>query len=348
MERLHKRKLISLLCSFLVALNAGSNYGFSSYSPQLQERLHLTSTQINVVGMMGNMGVYLSGPLWGKLVDRRGPKRALAIGSVLIFVGYGGLSLLYEGRLLKTSSLFLLALLSLFTGLGNCAAFTAAMNAQAKSWHEERRGICTALVLSGFGLSAFFYSTLSHNLFPGQTGDYLLLLASLSSLSFLVGFFLIRVMPPHDSSLPHLSQVTPHSTQDTSESAPRTTYTRRRTSSDIGARAWGYVDPAQMESEEQSLASQSDEDTPHDEQQSLLQDGIDNRAPQDGVHKHAHVCTKASQNNLTGWALVRNADFILLFCIMTLISGTGLLVINVSATFEETIFFDGLRRTSVQ
>ena len=112
MERLHKRKLISLLCSFLVALSAGSNYGFSSYSPQLQERLHLTSTQINVVGMMGNMGVYLSGPLWGKLVDRRGPKRALAIGSVLIFVGYGGLSLLYEGRLLKTSSLFLLALLS--------------------------------------------------------------------------------------------------------------------------------------------------------------------------------------------------------------------------------------------
>lgn len=103
-----------------------------------------------------------------------------------------------------------------------------------------------------------------------------------------------------------------------------------------------------MESEEQSLASQSDEDAPHDEQQSLLQDGIDNRAPQDGVHKHAHVCTKASQNNLTGWALVRNADFILLFCIMTLISGTGLLVINVSATFEETIFFDGLRRTSVQ
>lgn len=64
----------SLLCSFLVALSAGSNYGFSSYSPQLQERLALTSTQINIVGVMGNVGVYLSGPFWGRLVDKRGPK----------------------------------------------------------------------------------------------------------------------------------------------------------------------------------------------------------------------------------------------------------------------------------
>lgn len=74
----------SLFCSFLVALSAGSNYGFSAYSPQLQERLHLTSTQINIVGVMGNMGVYLSGPFWGRLVDRRGPKgcvqRALSEG----------------------------------------------------------------------------------------------------------------------------------------------------------------------------------------------------------------------------------------------------------------------------
>ena len=65
---------VSLAASFLVALSAGSNYGFSSYSPQLQERTHLTSTQINIVGAMGNMGVYLSGPLWGRLVDKRGPK----------------------------------------------------------------------------------------------------------------------------------------------------------------------------------------------------------------------------------------------------------------------------------
>lgn len=62
----------SLFTSFLVALSAGSNYGFSSYSPQLQETLHLTSTQINIVGVMGNMGVYLGGPMWGRLVDKRG------------------------------------------------------------------------------------------------------------------------------------------------------------------------------------------------------------------------------------------------------------------------------------
>jgi hypothetical protein len=33
---------------------------------------------------------------------------------------------------------------------------------------------------------------------------------------------------------------------------------------------------------------------------------------------------------LTGWRLIKQIDFIVLFLIMTLISGTGLLVINVS------------------
>jgi MFS family permease len=71
-KKIQVLRYISLASSFIVALSAGSNYGFSSYSPQLQERLHLTSTQINIVGVMGNMGVYLSGPIWGRLVDKRG------------------------------------------------------------------------------------------------------------------------------------------------------------------------------------------------------------------------------------------------------------------------------------
>lgn len=73
-KKYQRRKLLSLGGSVLVSLSAGSNYAFSSFAPQLQESLHLTSTQLNVVGVLGNMGVYLSGPLWGKYVDKHGPK----------------------------------------------------------------------------------------------------------------------------------------------------------------------------------------------------------------------------------------------------------------------------------
>ncbi len=72
--RTAKLRLLSLAGSTLVSLSAGSNYAFSSFAPQLQDAVHLTSTQINVVGLAGNAGVYLSSPLWGKWVDARGPR----------------------------------------------------------------------------------------------------------------------------------------------------------------------------------------------------------------------------------------------------------------------------------
>lgn len=35
----------------------------TGYAPQLASQLRITSTQTNLVGMGGNLGVYLTGPL---------------------------------------------------------------------------------------------------------------------------------------------------------------------------------------------------------------------------------------------------------------------------------------------
>ena len=70
----HGRRLVSLLGSVLIALSAGSTYAFSTYAPQLQDVLHLTSTQLNVLGLAGNLGMYISGPIWGHWIDRMGPR----------------------------------------------------------------------------------------------------------------------------------------------------------------------------------------------------------------------------------------------------------------------------------
>jgi hypothetical protein len=55
--------------------------------------------------------------------------------------------------------------------------------------------------VSGFGLSAFFFSTFAHGLFPGDTGALLLVLALGSSFPMLLGFFIVRPIqdtPRHD------------------------------------------------------------------------------------------------------------------------------------------------------
>ena len=56
----------------------------------------------------------------------------------------------------------------------------------------------TGLVISGFGLSAFLFSSIAHIIFPGNTSDFLLLLAIGTSLPMVLGFFFVRPIPlPH-------------------------------------------------------------------------------------------------------------------------------------------------------
>lgn len=62
-------------------------------------------------------------------------------------LGFGGLSLAYTHSFPFNTpdiSPWMLAFLSLLTGLGNSGAFTAAMNAQAKSWDGKRVSLETA------------------------------------------------------------------------------------------------------------------------------------------------------------------------------------------------------------
>lgn len=340
-SRILKRKLISLFGSVAVALSAGSNYAFSSFAPQLQESLHLTSTQINLIGIAGNAGVYLSSPLWGRFIDKRGPQTALISAAILVPLGYAGLSASYnrDWSLHSTSMLFFLNLL---TGLGNSGGLTAAMNAQAKSWGGSRRGTATALVLSGFGLSAFFYSTLSHLLFPGNTGDYLLLLAFGSMTSMLIGLGLIKIVPPTEHLEGEREEAARRSGQDSS-----LRYLRRRTSSDIEARATIWQEPevedaTDDESEQTPEASHTARETAVDEErrgevevdpesQGLLS-GIDEskRGVRAEIDPH--------QIDISGRRLFKQIDFYLIFGVMTLVSGAGLLLINNVGTITKTLW----------
>ena len=50
-------------------------------------------------------------------------------------------------------------------------------------------------MISGFGLSAFAFSTIAHTLFPGNTSDFLLILALGTAGPMVLGWFFIRPCP---------------------------------------------------------------------------------------------------------------------------------------------------------
>jgi hypothetical protein len=55
-------------------------------------------------------------------------------------------------------------------------------------------------VLSGFGLSAFWFSLLAHTLFPGDTSAFLLILALGTAIPMLIGLFVVKPVPLHPTS----------------------------------------------------------------------------------------------------------------------------------------------------
>jgi hypothetical protein len=58
-------------------------------------------------------------------------------------------------------------------------------------------------VISGFGLSAFFFSVIAHAAFADNISAFLLILALGTSLPMIVGFFFVRVIPLPKSELTH-------------------------------------------------------------------------------------------------------------------------------------------------
>lgn len=62
----------------------------------------------------------------------------------------------------------------------------------------SKRATVVGIVISGFGLSAFLFSTIAHVIFPGDTSEFLLVLAIGTSVPMVLGFFFVRPVPlPH-------------------------------------------------------------------------------------------------------------------------------------------------------
>ncbi|KAK6507568.1 hypothetical protein TWF481_005997 [Arthrobotrys musiformis] len=185
-------RYVALAACTAVSLACGTNYVYSAYAPQLARELHLSTTESNIIGTAGNFGMYLSGIPAGMLVDRKGPRLAILIGAFSLFAGYYPIYRVFDASV--NIGVGWLALFSTFTGIGSCFAFSASIKVAALNFPKSR-GTATALPLAAFGLSAFFFSTLSSWLFPGNTSDFLFVLSTATASIVFAAFFFIRVVP---------------------------------------------------------------------------------------------------------------------------------------------------------
>lgn len=121
-------------------------------------RLHMTQTQLNIIavgpGSMHHLPLVIQfiyptlvagdfiGPVWGRIVDSRGPRIALVTASITLFAGYAGIKCIYDrgigsDTLVPLITLLLVIFSHMLVGFGSCAGGAAAINMTAKRFPES-------------------------------------------------------------------------------------------------------------------------------------------------------------------------------------------------------------------
>ncbi|APA13725.1 hypothetical protein SS1G_07585 [Sclerotinia sclerotiorum 1980 UF-70] len=305
-QPLQAARIVSSVAATCIALACGTNYAFSNWGPQFADRLKLSSTQINLIGLFGNLGMYSCGIPIGLLVDGKGPRPAVILGMLLLAAGYFPL---YQAYNKGSGWLPLLCLYSFFTGLGGCSAFAASIKTSALNW-PHNRGTATAFPLATFGLSAFFFSAFTAFTFPGDAGHFLLVLACGTSGTVFLGFFFLRVIPhAHYSALPG------HNRSDSNR--------LHRTKSEENKRR---EDRDALEGEPGAEVPENGVMSEIDETSSLMSKSTDEESSETVAKTdkkdHAH------RVDIRGFQLFKTIEFWQLFALMGILTGIGLMTIN--------------------
>jgi len=343
-----------------------------AYAPQLGARLQISHTKLNIIGLAGNVGVYSSGPVLGKIVDtyRHGLRILFVMSFLALLVGYNGIrhfydefddssssstptSVMADFEKISVIQFYVLAFCSFLTGVGGDGGLTTAMNATAKSFPDRLRATTTGIVISGFGLSAFFFSTIAHVLYPGDTSSFLLLLALGTSLPMVLGFFFVRPMPipTHNANTSHPRR---------SNSVQSITDDEIRSSVFVAdAAVYGHLNDSRtnllhedhhhLHVDEESEYVHED----HEQQSNLLGNGRPVElaiSPTRGERRRRNLSATARRSvshvpevvqDLHGRTLLASGDFWLLFALLSLLSGTGLMYINNVGLISQALFAKG-------
>jgi hypothetical protein len=89
------------------------------------------------------VGVFSTGPIWGRITDSRGPFSLFLSGFFLLLLGYSGIRFFFDTGLpdtassLKLSSFLILIVCGYMTGAGGNGGMVGALNVIAKTFPDR-------------------------------------------------------------------------------------------------------------------------------------------------------------------------------------------------------------------
>src|SRR6187551_616257 len=192
-----------------IHLCIGQAYATSVYKTALVKHFDVSLTAIGIIFSIAIVMLGLSAAVFGKWVDRNGPRAAMATSAVFWVTGF-----LVGSLGIATEQLWLLYLgYGVIGGIGLGIGYISPVSTLIK-WFPDRPGLATGLAIMGFGGGALIAAPLSNRLMsafdPGFVPTEPGAVASGSALSqtfitlgvdytvfMLIGAALIRVPPGH-------------------------------------------------------------------------------------------------------------------------------------------------------
>jgi MFS family permease len=167
-----RRETVEAYVGFVLALLgmlcAGTLYAFGAYVHSLRESMNFTQSQVETVGIIGDAGSLLCGPLSGVLVDRFGPAVSCAIAAFNLFVGYMLMWAMVHNQI--ENSVLLGAFFGM-VGVGSTFMYLSLLTTQVKKFLPRYRGMVIGSLVSMYGLSALAFVTCYTTLFAGTSAS---------------------------------------------------------------------------------------------------------------------------------------------------------------------------------
>ena len=154
----------TLLVCAVCMLCSGTCYGFSSFSNVMKEQLELTQQQVELVGLLSNVGGNL-GAISGVMVAVLPEWQVAATAALCCLLGYGS-----AGELVRSGSANMPLLSSAFilVGFGSTLMYSLCLSVSLGHFAASRRGRVIALLVAVYGLSASIFTATFNFVFAAQ------------------------------------------------------------------------------------------------------------------------------------------------------------------------------------
>jgi len=178
-----------LTCALISAYGAGTfHYGFSVFVHPIVTELGWDMALVSGAFSLYRLEAGVAAPLAGYLVDRMGARKLISLGTVLMGIGYIGLSQV------KTVLPFYLACLTISIGFGFSTSQVVGTSLISK-WFIKKRGKALGLYFSIFGLGGLLVPILSQMVYLFGWRSTLLFLGPLTWLVVLPLVLLLKNRP---------------------------------------------------------------------------------------------------------------------------------------------------------